>query len=414
MPFRASCVMDQRLRFVGDALRGWWSMTALCEAYGISRETGYKWLARYRAEGPAGLAERSRAPHRPAHALDAAVVEAIVALRRQRRRWGPNKLKAHLERDRPETAWPAASTMGELLKRKGLVEPRRRRPPAAPPARQVAPEATAPNERWSIDFKGWFRTRDGARCDPLTLTDAHSRYILELRVVEPTIAGVEPAVDRVLREHGLPARLRMDNGPPFASCGAGGLTRLSAKWAKLGIALERIEPGKPQQNGRHERRHERMHRTLKAETSRPPATTLAQQQTRFDAFRHELDHVRPHEALRQATPASLWQPSPRPYPNRIEEPWYDADHQVRRVRPTGEIKWRGGLVFISEALAGEPVGLMELDGGHWTVRFCAIELGLIDGTTPKLRRFAAARPGRRQAQHQENTVSHVSGPQCPP
>jgi putative transposase len=400
--------MDQRLRFVGDALRGAWTMSALCEAYGISRETGYKWLARYRAEGPAGLADRSRAPHRPGHGLDAAVAEAIVALRRRRQHWGPKKLKAHLERERPELAWPAASTVGELLKRQGLVEPRRRRRSALVPASQAVPEAIAPNDRWSIDFKGWFRTRDGTRCDPLTLTDAHSRYILELRVVEPTIAGVEPAVERVFREHGLPGRLRMDNGPPFASRGAGGLTRLSAKWAKLGIALERIEPGKPQQNGRHER----MHRTLKVETSRPPATTLAEQQARFDVFRHEFNHIRPHEALGQETPASLWRPSPRPYPSRIEEPWYDAEHQVRRVRPTGEIKWQGELIFVSEALAGEPVGITETEAGHWLTRFCTIELGLIDRRSKKLHRFAAARPGRREAHHQENTVSHVSGPQC--
>jgi putative transposase len=336
------------------------------------------------------------------------VADAVLALRRRRPHWGPKKLKAQLEQERAEQIWPAASTIGDLVKRSGLVEERRRRRPALQPARQPVPEAACPNDRWCIDFKGWFRTRDGARCDPLTVTDAMSRYVLELRAVEPTTAGVEPAMERLMRAHGLPERLRMDNGPPFASRGAGGLSRLSVGWAKLGIVLERITPGSPQENGRHER----MHRTLKAETSRPPAATIAEQQARFDSFRDDFNHHRPHEALGQVPPARLWRPSPRPYPSRIEEPWYDADHQVRRVRPTGEIKWRGEFVFIGEALAGEPVGIAETEAGHALVRFCDIELGLIDHRSKQLHRFAAARPGRREAERAGNTVSHVPGPQC--
>ena len=394
MPFEATSVMDERLRFVVDSLEGGASMTALCAAYGISRETGYKWLARYRAEGPAGLADRSRAPHRAGRGLAPEVAAAILVLRHERPHWGPKKLKAALAARAPAWAWPAASTIGERLKRAGLVAPRRRRRAALPMA-AACPAALVPNQRWSIDFKGWFRTADGQRCDPLTLTDAASRYLLELRIVAPTTAGVAPVVDRLLHEHGLPERLLMDNGPPFAARGAGGLSRLAVHWLKLGIRLEHITPGQPQDNGRHER----MHRTLKAETSQPPAMTQAEQQNRFDAFRHEFNHHRPHEALGQVPPASLWRPSPRGYPARIEEPWYDAEHQVRRVRPTGEIKWQGGRVFISEALAGEPVGLAETASGHWLVRFCDLELGLLDRagtlrpfTAPRARRHVGAPP----------------------
>jgi putative transposase len=406
MPFRASCVMEERLRFVAECLAGERSMTVLCGAYGVSRETGYKWLARYREQGPAGLIERSRAPHRPGNGTPESMVEAILVLRRARPHWGPKKLKAWLERERPGAGWPAASTMGDLLQRAGLVESRQRRRPVGKPAPVPAAEAAAPNERWGIDFKGWFRTRDGARCDPLTVTDAMSRYILELRAVPPTTAGVEPAVDRLFREHGLPERLRMDNGPPFASTGAGGLSRLSVRWAKLGIILERITPGCPQENGRHER----MHRTLKAETSRPPALPIAEQQMRFAAFRDDFNRNRPHEALGQAVPASLWRPSPRPFPGRLDEPWYDADHQVRRVRPTGEIKWQGELVFVSEALAGEPIGIVELASGDWLLRFCTIELGLLDHRNRRFHRFSAARPGGGQAGQNGNIVNHVAGP----
>jgi putative transposase len=219
---------------------------------------------------------------------------------------------------------------------------------------------------------------------------------------------VQPAVDRVFREFGLPRAIRSDNGSPFASSGAGGLSRLAVHWLKLGITLERIEPGAPQQNGRHER----MHATLKAETARPPADSAAEQQARFDAFRRDFNDNRPHEALGQVPPPRRYQPSPRPFPDKIEEPWYDPDHATRRVRPTGEIKWGGDLVFVSEALAGETVGVAETEDGDWIVRFAAVDLGLIDRTSKKLRRFAAGRPSRRKAQPEqiEKTVNHVTGP----
>jgi transposase InsO family protein len=405
MPFKETCVDEEKLRFVVACLEGKADMSALCAGFGISRQWGYELLRRYRSEGLDGLRSRDRAPQRPRCGMSGEVAAAIVALRGDHPTWGPKKLRAVLARRAPETAWPAPSSIGDLLRREGLSAARRRRRTALPSSRPFGP-VEAPNDLWCIDFKGWFRTRDGARCDPLTLTDADSRMLLACRIVEPTAAGVQPVVEAALREHGLPRAIRSDNGSPFASPGAGGLTRLSVQWIKLGIRLERIVPGKPQQNGRHER----MHATLKAETAAPPAATAAEQQARFDAFRHSYNHDRPHEALGQAPPASRYVASPRPYPERIEEPAYDADHAVRRVRPSGEIKWGGERVFISEALVGEVVGIAETETGEWIVRFADADLGLIDRRTGKLRRFAPARPGRRKATEQtQKTVNDVAG-----
>jgi len=404
MPWKETCVFDERVAFIVAWKEGG-CVTMLCEAHEISRKTAYKWIERYRTGGFDALKDVSRAPHRPANAMEPKIAAAIVALRGRRTELGPKKLKIVLAREHPELAWPAPSTIGELLKREGLVRPRRRRRTPIPVTRPFA-AALSPNDVWCIDFKGWFRTRDGQRCDPLTVSDAASRYLLECRIVPPTTEGVEPACERLMREQGLPLALRMDNGPPFASTGAAGLSRLAVKWLKLGIRLERIDPGQPQQNGRHER----LHGTLKAQTAKPPAATAAEQQARFEAFRDDYNTFRPHEALGQQTPASRYQPSPRSYPERIPEPWYDPEHAVRRVRPTGEIKWGGELVFISEALAGEPVGIAETQDGDWIVRFCEVDLALIERGTKKVRRFAAARPGRRKAEQNRETVTHVSGP----
>jgi transposase InsO family protein len=406
MPFKETCVEEETMRFIAACLRNEANMTERCEAFGISREWGYELLKRFRAEGPAGLVPRSKAPHRHGQAMPAAVAEAILRLRCEWPSWGPKKLRAELARRAPGVGWPAHSTIGDLLRREGLSEPRKRRRTAVPVTQPFAP-VRAPNDLWCIDFKGWFRTRDGQRCDPLTLTDADSRFLLACRIVEPTERGVRPVVDAVFREHGLPLAIRSDNGPPFASIGAGGLTALAVHWVKLGIRLERTDKASPQQNGRHER----MHGTLKKEAANPPADTPAAQQDALDRFQHNFNQVRPHEALGQKTPASRYTPSPRPYPDRIEEPTYAADHAVRRVRTNGTIKWGGELVFVSEALIGEPVGIAETLTGDWIVRFADIKLGHIDRKTRKLRHFAPARPGRRKAQPEqaENSVNHVSG-----
>ena len=287
MPWTETCILDERLAFVAACLCDEESMTALCQRHGISRKTGYKWLARWREDPERGLADRSRAPQRRPHALAGEVAEVLVALRTERPSWGPKKLRAYLAERRPDLAVPAASTIGDLLSRRGLVEPRRRVRAALPQRRPFGAVEEA-NDLWCIDFKGWFRTRDGARCDPLTVTDAHSRYLLACRIVEPSRAGVEPVLEGLMRAHGLPRAIRSDNGAPFAAAGsAGGLSRLSVQWLKLGIALERIEPGCPQQNGRHER----MHATLKAEprarrrrawpSSRRALTPFGRTTTRF-------------------------------------------------------------------------------------------------------------------------------------
>jgi len=225
------------------------------------------------------------------------------------------------------------------------------------------------------------------------VTDAHSRFLLACRIMAERSEVVQKAVDELFGEYGLPLAMRSDNGTPFASTGAAGLSVLSVHWVKLGIRLERIVPGQPQQNGRHER----MHGTLKAETTKPPAANLVEQQARFDEFREAYNHHRPHEALGQQLPAEHYNKSPRQLPERVPEPWYDADHAVRRVRPTGEIKWGGETVFISQALAGEPVGVAEAANGDWLVRFASVDLGIIDRRTKKLNRFAAGRPPRAEA-----------------
>jgi putative transposase len=379
--------MDQRVAFIADWLRDEWTMTELAERYGISRKTAYKWVDRYDEDAAPGLAERSRAPHTHGRATTAAICEAVLALRRKHPRWGPKKLRAILCEREPRRVWPAASTIGDLLRRAGVSEPRRRARYVVPLTQPLA-AAQTPNDVWTADFKGWFRTADGTRCDPLTIADACSRFVLCCRIVAPSAAGVRPWFERAFREYGLPGAMRTDNGSPFATTGAGQLSQLAVWWLKLGIQLDRIDPGHPEQNGRHER----FHLTLQEETTTPPATTPRQQQARFDRMRRECNTERPHEALGQQPPARHYVPSPRPYPTRLEEPWYDATHQVRRVRPTGQIKWQGELVFISEAVRRQAVGLVETERGDWLVRFMHVELGRIDRRT---RRFTPAWHGRR-------------------
>jgi len=393
MPWRETCIMDQRIAFISCCLRDEAPMGELCAAFGISRTAGYKWLRRYRSEGSAGLADRSRAPRRHGREMAPEVAEAILELRRERPHWGPRKLRVILENRHPEVSWPAPSTIGDLLRRHGLSDRRRRRSALPGPAPAAFAPVSAPNDLWCIDFKGWFRTADGRRCDPLTITDAYSRYALVCRIVEPLHGPVEALVREAFKRYGLPKAIRSDNGPPFAAPGPGGLTRLSLGWFKAGIALERIAPGKPQHNGAHER----FHRTLKQETSRPPAANAGEQQARFDAFRHDYNHLRPHEAIGQRPPASLWQPSPRPYPAKLAQPWYDACHALRRVRASGEIKWGGRSVFVSETLAGEPVGVAETHDGQWLVRYSSIDLGIIDQRNSRLIRFVPPRSGRHKA-----------------
>lgn len=366
--------MDERLRFVREHRRQAVSMSELCRVFGISRRTGYKWLARFDELGEPGLSDRSRAPARHPNVTAADLEDVIVELRRTHVRWGPRKLRAWLQERIPNRQWPSASTFGEILQRHGLVLPasvRRRSPPFSQPLAH----ANAPNAVWCADFKGWFRTRNGARCDPLTITDAYSRYLLCARGVERTDADhVKPLMERAFREFGLPVAIRTDNGPPFASVGVGGLSRLSVWLVRLGVRHERIAPGKPQQNGRHER----MHRTMKAETANPPATDLFEQQRVFDRFRNDFNNERPHEALGMKTPASLYKPSMRSLPRKVPELAYPKTYELRHVRSNGEIKCAGEFLYVSEALVGEVIALEPLDERFSQMYFGPIPLGCVD------------------------------------
>ncbi len=391
MPFRERRAVEERIAMLREFETGAYSVTDLCSRYGVSRETFYVWKRRRESGEERWYEALSRAPVSCPHATPEKLARAIIAVRRRHPRFGPKKILACLASDRPEVDWPSASTIGGILKRAGLIEPRpRRRRPVA--QGEIVAGSKHPNGEWAIDFKGWFRTRDGTRCDPLTITDTASRYLIETRIVDPTWAGVRSALERIFREVGLPDAIRSDNGTPFGSSGAGGLSSLSVWWLRLGITPRYIPPSSPQDNGRHER----MHRTLKAETSKPPAATLAEQQLRFDRFRTYYNEERPHEALGQTPPARHWSPPVRTLPRRLEEPWYDAEHEVRSVRYQGTIKWRNELVFIGEALAGELVGIAALGNGCHIVRFCDRDLGLIDRAL-RFHRFAPPRARLRSA-----------------
>lgn len=336
MPFRETCSVEERVGLFREYDTGAFSVSDLCRRYGISRETFYVWLRRRKSGEERWFEERSHAVAQCPHGTSEALAERLIAARRRFPHFGPRKIKAWLTDKEPAAAWPAASTIGDILKRAGLVETRRRERRPINQGEVVSP-ACRPNEEWAIDFKGWFRTRDGRRCDPLTITDQASRYLIEVRIVEPTLAGVKCACERVFAEIGLPSAIRSDNGAPFGSTGAGGLSALSVWWLRLGIEPRYIPPSSPQDNGRHER----MHRTLKALTSKPAAATAAEQQARFERFRVHYNEERPHEALGQVVPARRWQTSARALPGRLDDPWYDAEHEIRRVHAPGIVKWQG-------------------------------------------------------------------------
>ena len=375
MVWKETCVMDERMRFVAAHLEGRETMSVLCRQFGISRKTGYKWLRRYRSEGVCGLEDRSRAPHSNPRALDGDVVLAVLAVRHRYPSWGPRKVKAWLEDRRGDVGWPPASSIGNLFDRAGLTRPRKRRR-RSPPQSLPFSVCRAPNDVWCVDFKGWFLTGDGIQVDPLTLSDEHSRYLLRCEAVGGTgQVHVWPVFEAAFREFGLPGAVRSDNGPPFASRGTAGLSRLAVKLIKAGVKPERIAPGKPQQNGRHER----MHLTLKQDTASPPARSLAEQIARFREFRRIYNHERPHEALGQVPPARLYRVSPRVWDGVLRSPDYPADVAVRRVRGNGEIKWKSKAIFISKALRGEPVGLHLIDDDVWLIKYGPILLGTLKG-----------------------------------
>lgn len=374
MPWLETEAVEQRERFVADCGQGIYSVTELCARYGISRKTGYKWLARAEAEGRLGLHDRSRAPHRCPHRIAAAPAELICAARRAHPTWGPGKLLDWLARRHPAFVRPAISTAGDLLRRRGLVKARRRRRHHAHPG-IVAPATHAPNDLWTADFKGHFRTRDGLYCYPLTVADQHSRYLLACHGL-PSVRtdGVRPVFDRLFRDYGLPGAIRTDNGAPFATIGLHGLSQLNVWWMRLGIQHQRIHPGRPQQNGAHER----MHKTLKAEATRPPRAHRRAQQRAFNAFRAVYNDERPHAALGGQPPAALYYPSPRRYTGVLPPLEYPGHFIVKRVTDGGEIYFKKRLLFLAKALHQHPVGLEEIADGIWSIYFGLIRLGHVD------------------------------------
>lgn len=366
--------MEEKLRFIMEYEQRERTMTELCQRYQIARETGYVWVRRYREIGLEGLLEQSRARRRHENQTSEEIERMVLELRQAHMRWGPRKLKRVLENNEPGRVWPAASTIGAVLKRAGVVVGRRKRH-KTPPYSEPLAHADGPNRLWCADFKGWFRTRDGERIDPLTISDAHSRYLLRCQGVEKIdTARVQGIFEAAFREHGMPQAIRTDNGAPFASRALAGLSRLAVWWMKLGIVPERIEAGHPEQNGRHER----MHRTLKQEVTQPPAANRREQQRVMDRFREEYNQVRPHEALGMKTPAAIYHSSPREYPARVPDPEYPETMLVRSVKHQGQFRWKKHDVFLSEVLWSERIGLLPEDDRWFTIYFAQFPIGRFD------------------------------------
>jgi len=400
MAWKTSSVMDEKLRFVFEYERDEQTMTELCSRFEISRETGYVWLRRYRHSGVAGLVELNRAPHRHPNQTEESMEHAVLELREAHMGWGARKLKRILERDQPGRAWPATSTIGEIVRRAGLVVPRKKRRRTEPYAEPLA-HANRSNRVWCADFKGWFKSGDGTRIDPLTITDAWSRYLLRCQAVEKTdTERVRAIFEAAFREYGLPQAIRTDNGAPFASTAVGGLSRLAVWWIKLGITPERIQAGHPEQNGRHER----MHRTLKQDVQ--TAQDWRGQQRELDRFRHDYNQVRPHEALDMQTPATVYTPATRPYPARLPEIDYPDTMEVRTIKTHGHFRWKKQDVFLSEVLWGEPIGLLPGHYGLHTIYFAHLPLARFDEQRGKLYPL--------DLKVYPNSMPGVGGQACPP
>jgi putative transposase len=372
MPWRESTMSKERMQFVAAFKAGEGSMSELCRAFGIQRKTGYKWVKRFEDEGPGGLEERSRKPLRSGTAVPDDVVSVIIDARRTHPRWGPKKLRVLLAEQLPGARLPSRSTIASILKRHGLAAPLRRRK-RVPRFNDPFELVNGPNSVWSIDFKGDFRLGDGTQCYTLTVTDNFSRMILRCQVVESTSTqAVKPVMESAFREFGVPRAIRMDNGPPFAARGAAGLTELTVWFIRLGIIPERIKPGRPDQNGRHER----MHRTLKEATASPPAECISAQQRRYAAFVHEFNHERPHEAIGMRRPAQVYRRSPRELPDVLPEVTYDRDLLTSKVSK-GTAYFRNTKVFVSLALHEQNVAAELHEPGVLLVWFSFLPLGLL-------------------------------------
>jgi transposase InsO family protein len=367
--------MDERLQFVRDAQRDRFTMSELCARYGVSRRIGYKWLARYEAEGRGGLTDRSHVPHHCPHKIQPAMEELLITVRLAHPHWGARKLLVVLSRQHPRVrAWPAASTVADLLARRGLVHKRQsRRKPVHPGV--VRPVTDAPNDLWTTDFKGQFRTGDGKYCYPLTMADQHTRYLLACHgLLSTQTVTAKPIFERAFRTYGLPHAIRSDNGVPFATQAIHGLSYLNVWWMRLGISHQRSRPGCPQDNGAHER----MHRTLKRQAIKPVRASCTAQQRNFNAFRHEYNEDRPHERLNQQTPASQYRSSARPYPERLPAPEYPAHFLVKKITTGGTFRFQHRLLYLANAMVDQQIGLEETDDGIWAIHFNRVLLATFD------------------------------------
>ena len=375
MPWKDVLPMEERIRFAVLAAKGTEVFSDLCAEFGISRKTGYKWLRRYRQFGVAGMREWSRRPERCPHRTPAKIEALILRERRRRRSWGPKKLREVLRSQHALPVPPSRATIAKILKRHGLVGKRgrrRRRGAIAHCGPRTLTQSQGPNQVWTADYKGWFRLGNEERCDPLTVTDLYSRYVLCLRAVwAATQACTRHAFSEVFRLYGLPEVIRVDNGSPFASLGLARLSKLSVWWVSLGIKVEFIQPASPYQNGAHER----MHKTLKAEATQPPSTNRRAQQRRFDRWRHQFNHERPHEALGMKKPAQLYQPSGRRYDGRDIRIDYPAGFQVKKTTSNGWLRWKGSTYFVGEAFAGARLGLRANARGENEVYLANLCLG---------------------------------------
>lgn len=378
MPWQERSAMDEREGFVAECLTELWTMGELCAWYGISRKTGYKWLARYQAGGRGALSDTSRRPHGHPATTSVRVVRRVLATRQRFPRWSAGKLVTWLQTHYPRTAWPGRTCAYAILARSGVPRaPRRPGPKRARPheAGATLTQPTSANQVWTTDFKGEFRLGDGRYCHPLTLRDGFSRFVLRCdALAAESYPYTRQVFERAFASFGLPECIRSDNGRPFASTGLAGLSRLSVYWMRLGIRVERIAPGHPEQNGSHEQ----FHRVLKHATTRPPATTRAGQQGRFDRFRREYNEQRPHDALEGAAPATVYVRSPRRWPRQLAPLDYPSYWEVRGADSSGVITFHGRALNVTRALANEDVALEEVDDGVWRVWFVATPLGHFD------------------------------------
>jgi transposase InsO family protein len=401
MPWKETRVMDLRVQLLQEYDEGE-TVSALAEAYGVSRKTVHKWINRREEEGVAGLQDRSRAPHTSPHQISREVIDEILVARRKWK-WGPRKLLRKLAQADPQRQdWPAPSTIAAILKQAGLSAPRKGRLRTPLFAKPFAAVEQA-NQTWCADFKGWFRTLDGTRCDPLTITDAHSRYLLRCQITPKTDGQHVAAIfEAAFREYGLPEVIRTDNGTPFATRAPGGLSRLSMRWVRLGIVPERTAPASPQENGRHER----MHRTLKQDALNPPAANPRQQQKQFHEFQRTYNEERPHEALSYATPAQHYQHSTRSMPRRLPEVEYPEGYIIRRIHNHGDLFYDNQRFFISEIFARQPLGLKPVDDRHLEVFYGMVRLGWLE---MEKHRFSRKKPKVLEGQKTDSDATADAG-----